>query len=59
MRFRYIGTEEMIYQGPPARVLGYGDIVRALTNPNPPILRTTRSEPGTGRTRTVGTRARA
>lgn len=35
MRFRYIGTEEMIYQGPPARVLGYGDIVRALTNPNP------------------------
>ncbi|MEI4747833.1 MULTISPECIES: hypothetical protein [Rhodococcus] len=35
MRFRYIGTEEMIYQGPPARVLGYGDIVKALTNPNP------------------------
>ena len=35
MRFRYIGTEEMIYQGPPARVLGFGDIVKALTNPNP------------------------
>jgi hypothetical protein len=35
MRFRYIGTEEMIYQGPPARVLGFGDIVKARINPNP------------------------
>lgn len=35
MRFRYIGTEEMIYQGPPARILGFGDIVKAHTNPNP------------------------
>ena len=35
MRFRYIGTEGMICQGPPARVLGFGDIVKARTNPNP------------------------
>ncbi|WP_154606733.1 hypothetical protein [Rhodococcus sp. AQ5-07] len=35
MRYRYIGTEEMIYQGPPARVLGFGDIVKTPTNPKP------------------------
>lgn len=33
--FRFIGTHERIHVGPPTRIIDYGDIVAARTNPDP------------------------
>ncbi|MDV6248077.1 hypothetical protein R1X32_09095 (plasmid) [Rhodococcus opacus] len=33
--YRYFGTHERIHLGPPVRMINYGDIVTARTNPDP------------------------
>ena len=33
--FRYVGTHERIHLGAATRMINYGDIIAARTNPNP------------------------